>query len=295
MQVDFLLLSVGYMTREVKSLTGGGEVRGIGSESGLLDQFRFINHNLFFWSFLIFPSTLLFPRHHLCQLNWLRPGVVWCPLMLQWSRTLTHSCCDRTCLYIRIQRCLKKDLKAAFNWNPFKFLYLFTIFHQGFYLNILRPWAESLFFFFVFNSCLTHLESNLLLLSCSIWMYWCAQKTHTNLLLPTFYTHSDSVAVQSSRKPLASDPQRRNTDQNQAGVGPVALSDLQSMAREEGEGMETTETESFSPAPTSLPSLEQLLTSPEPKQGVFESRGPQKKKSTFSLQKDCIDDLFNKI
>lgn len=48
MQVDFLLLSVGYMTREVKSLTGGGEVRGIGSESGLLDQFRFINHNLFF-------------------------------------------------------------------------------------------------------------------------------------------------------------------------------------------------------------------------------------------------------
>lgn len=147
MQVDFLLLSVGYMTREVKSLTGGGEVRGIGSESGLLDQLRFINHNLFFWSFLIFPSTLLFPRHHLCQLNWLRPGVVWCPLMLQWSRTLTHSFCDRTCLYIRIQRCLKKYLKAAFSWNPFKFL-LFTIFHQGFYLNILRPWAESLFFFF---------------------------------------------------------------------------------------------------------------------------------------------------
>uniref|UniRef100_A0A3Q4MAL5 GRIP and coiled-coil domain containing 2 n=1 Tax=Neolamprologus brichardi TaxID=32507 RepID=A0A3Q4MAL5_NEOBR len=81
--------------------------------------------------------------------------------------------------------------------------------------------------------------------------------------------HGDSVAVQSSRKPLASDPQRRNTDQNQAGVGPVALSDLQSMAREEGEGMETTETESFSPAPTSLPSLEQLLTSPEPKQEPF--------------------------
>lgn len=56
----------------------------------------------------------------------------------------------------------------------------------------------------------------------------------------------------------------------------MALSDLQSMAREEGEGMETTETESFSPAPTSLPSLEQLLTSPDPKQGVFESRHPQK-------------------
>lgn len=48
----------------------------------------------------------------------------------------------------------------------------------------------------------------------------------------------------------------------------MALSDLQSMAREEGEGMETTETESPSPAQTPLPSLEHLLMSPDPKQGM---------------------------
>uniref|UniRef100_A0A3Q0QT64 GRIP and coiled-coil domain containing 2 n=1 Tax=Amphilophus citrinellus TaxID=61819 RepID=A0A3Q0QT64_AMPCI len=78
-----------------------------------------------------------------------------------------------------------------------------------------------------------------------------------------------SVAAQSTRKSLASDPQRRNGDQNQTGLGLVALSDLQSMAREEGEGMETTETESSSPALTPLPSLEQLLTSPNPKQEPF--------------------------
>uniref|UniRef100_A0A4W6FH78 GRIP and coiled-coil domain containing 2 n=1 Tax=Lates calcarifer TaxID=8187 RepID=A0A4W6FH78_LATCA len=76
-----------------------------------------------------------------------------------------------------------------------------------------------------------------------------------------------SQNTQASRKPLGSDPQRRSTDQNQAGLGQVALSDLQSMAREEGEGMETTETES--PSPALLPSLEQLLTSPDPKQEPF--------------------------
>lgn len=80
------------------------------------------------------------------------------------------------------------------------------------------------------------------------------------------------MAVQSARKPLASDLQRRNTDQNQAGLGQMALSDLQSMAREEGEGMETTETESSPPALTPLPSLEHLLASPDPKQGMFERK-----------------------
>lgn len=39
------------------------------------------------------------------------------------------------------------------------------------------------------------------------------------------------------------------------------------MAREEGEGMETAETESVSTAGTPPPSLEQLLTSPDPKHG----------------------------
>lgn len=66
-----------------------------------------------------------------------------------------------------------------------------------------------------------------------------------------------------------SELQRRNTEQSQAGLGLMALGDLQSMAREEGEGMETTETESPSPAVTPLPSLEHLLTSPDPKQGVL--------------------------
>lgn len=88
------------------------------------------------------------------------------------------------------------------------------------------------------------------------------------------------MSAQSSRKLLASDPQRRNADQNQAALGLVALGDLQSMAREEGEGMETTESESLSPALTPLPSLELLLTSPDPKQGVLErlnkmTRGPK--------------------
>lgn len=94
---------------------------------------------------------------------------------------------------------------------------------------------------------------------------------HSNSFLFLFLT--DSVLVQSSRKPLASDPQRRNTDQNQTGLGVVAFNDLQSVAREEGEGMETTETEKSSPALIPLPSLEQLLTAPDPKQGVFEATG----------------------
>ncbi|XP_028656742.1 GRIP and coiled-coil domain-containing protein 2 [Erpetoichthys calabaricus] len=51
--------------------------------------------------------------------------------------------------------------------------------------------------------------------------------------------------------------ERKYTDQT--------VCDLQSMAREEGEGMETTETESGSLMITSTPSLEQLLNSPEPK------------------------------
>lgn len=83
---------------------------------------------------------------------------------------------------------------------------------------------------------------------------------------------SGSLLLQSGCKALASDPQRRNTEQNQAGLGLMALSDLQSMAREEGEGMENTETESQSPALTPLPSLEHLLISPDPKQGTFEKR-----------------------
>lgn len=80
------------------------------------------------------------------------------------------------------------------------------------------------------------------------------------------------MSVHSARKSLASELQRRGTDPSQAGVGLMVLNDLQSMAREEGEGMETTETEPPSPSPSvkSLPSLEHLLTSPDPKQGQTE-------------------------
>ncbi|KAL0185339.1 hypothetical protein M9458_021036, partial [Cirrhinus mrigala] len=58
-----------------------------------------------------------------------------------------------------------------------------------------------------------------------------------------------AVLVQQSRK--------SHMDRKPADVPQV---DLQGMAREEGEGMETTETESLSSSGTTQPSLEQLLT-----------------------------------
>ncbi|KGL91707.1 GRIP and coiled-coil domain-containing protein 2, partial [Charadrius vociferus] len=51
--------------------------------------------------------------------------------------------------------------------------------------------------------------------------------------------------------------ERRNTD--------LPVLDVHTIAREEGEGMETTDTESVSSASTYVPSLEQLLNSPEAK------------------------------
>ncbi|KAJ8350736.1 hypothetical protein SKAU_G00258660 [Synaphobranchus kaupii] len=69
---------------------------------------------------------------------------------------------------------------------------------------------------------------------------------------------SSAAPVQQVRKTL---PDRKS--------GELSLFELQSMAREEGEGMETTETESVSSSGTPLPSLEQLLTSPDPKQELF--------------------------
>ncbi|XP_053937455.1 GRIP and coiled-coil domain-containing protein 2 isoform X2 [Cuculus canorus] len=67
----------------------------------------------------------------------------------------------------------------------------------------------------------------------------------------------------SSRGPAVSNPatknlrERRNTD--------LPVLDVHTVAREEGEGMETTDTESVSSASTYVPSLEQLLNSPEAK------------------------------
>ncbi|XP_015284149.1 PREDICTED: GRIP and coiled-coil domain-containing protein 2-like, partial [Gekko japonicus] len=51
--------------------------------------------------------------------------------------------------------------------------------------------------------------------------------------------------------------ERRNTD--------LPLLDVHTVAREEGEGMETTDTESVSSASTYVPSLEQLLNTPDTK------------------------------
>ncbi|XP_051938026.1 GRIP and coiled-coil domain-containing protein 2 isoform X2 [Hippocampus zosterae] len=91
------------------------------------------------------------------------------------------------------------------------------------------------------------------------------QLTRVEEQLYNLQSQNSSVLVQSSRKSL--DTQRRTTDQNQAGLGQVASIDLQSMAREECEGMETTENESTSPS--SILSLEHLLMSPDPKQEPF--------------------------
>ncbi|KAF7252927.1 GRIP and coiled-coil domain-containing protein 2 [Varanus komodoensis] len=61
----------------------------------------------------------------------------------------------------------------------------------------------------------------------------------------------------SSSLPAKNLRERRNTD--------LPLLDVHTLAREEGEGMETTDTESVSSSGTYVPSLEQLLNSPETK------------------------------
>ncbi|XP_034041712.1 GRIP and coiled-coil domain-containing protein 2 isoform X2 [Thalassophryne amazonica] len=95
------------------------------------------------------------------------------------------------------------------------------------------------------------------------------QMTKVEEQLFILQNQNSSMSMQSGRKSVTSDTQRKNTDRNQAGLGLLVLSDLQSMAREEGEGMETNDTDSPSPALTPLPSLEKLLTSPNPKQEPF--------------------------
>uniref|UniRef100_A0A8C1JCW5 GRIP domain-containing protein n=1 Tax=Cyprinus carpio TaxID=7962 RepID=A0A8C1JCW5_CYPCA len=84
---------------------------------------------------------------------------------------------------------------------------------------------------------------------------------------------SSSVHVQQSRK--------SHMDRKPADVPQV---DLQGMAREEGEGMETTETESLSSSGTPLPSLEQLLTSADLKhEPVVWHMEPSKEELTQKL------------
>uniref|UniRef100_A0A8C1D9F8 GRIP domain-containing protein n=2 Tax=Cyprinus carpio TaxID=7962 RepID=A0A8C1D9F8_CYPCA len=82
-----------------------------------------------------------------------------------------------------------------------------------------------------------------------------------------------SMHVQQSRK--------SHMDRKPADVPQV---DLQGMAREEGEGMETTETESLSSSGTPLPSLEQLLTSADLKhEPVVWHMEPSKEELTQKL------------
>uniref|UniRef100_A0A8C4UXP8 GRIP and coiled-coil domain containing 2 n=1 Tax=Falco tinnunculus TaxID=100819 RepID=A0A8C4UXP8_FALTI len=65
----------------------------------------------------------------------------------------------------------------------------------------------------------------------------------------------------STRGPTVSNPATKNLRERQNTDLPVL--DVHTVAREEGEGMETTDTESVSSASTYVPSLEQLLNSPE--------------------------------
>lgn len=65
------------------------------------------------------------------------------------------------------------------------------------------------------------------------------------------------VCPVSSQQSLKNLRERRNTD--------LPLLDMHTVTREEGEGMETTDTESVSSASTYTQSLEQLLNSPETK------------------------------
>ncbi|XP_009949603.1 PREDICTED: GRIP and coiled-coil domain-containing protein 2, partial [Leptosomus discolor] len=67
----------------------------------------------------------------------------------------------------------------------------------------------------------------------------------------------------STRGPAVSNPATKNCRERRNNDLPVL--DVHSVAREEGEGMETTDTESVSSASTYVPSLEQLLNSPEAK------------------------------
>ncbi|KFU89791.1 GRIP and coiled-coil domain-containing protein 2, partial [Chaetura pelagica] len=100
----------------------------------------------------------------------------------------------------------------------------------------------------------------------------------------------------STRGPAVSNPatknlrERRNTD--------LPVLDVHTIAREEGEGMEMTDTESVSSASTYVPSLEQLLNSPEaklePSQGQTELSKDEliQKLNTTAKSADHLNELL---
>ncbi|XP_010009104.1 PREDICTED: GRIP and coiled-coil domain-containing protein 2 [Nestor notabilis] len=89
------------------------------------------------------------------------------------------------------------------------------------------------------------------------------RKTVETLQQQLSRVESQLFQLKSEPSPAVSNPatktlrEGRNTD--------LPLLDVYTVAREEGEGMETTDTESVSSASTYIPSLEQLLNSPEAK------------------------------
>lgn len=77
---------------------------------------------------------------------------------------------------------------------------------------------------------------------------------HQNCFLMAYFSDSATSIL-----PTKNLRERKNPD--------LPLLEIHAVVREEGEGMETTDTESVSSASTYVPSLEQLLNSPDAKFG----------------------------
>lgn len=92
-------------------------------------------------------------------------------------------------------------------------------------------------------------------------MYLCECRIHDFEQSHTSFFKKNLIGPASSHQPLKNLRERRSTD--------LPLLDMYPITREEGEGMETTDTESVSSSGTHTQSLEQLLNSPETKLGVF--------------------------
>lgn len=95
-------------------------------------------------------------------------------------------------------------------------------------------------------------------------MYQSQSNTVTPRKQPSQF-HSDMNISEYLPGPAVSNPATKHLRERRSTDLPVL--DVHTVAREEGEGMETTDTESVSSASTYVPSLEQLLNSSEAKPG----------------------------